>query len=141
MIMVRIANADFEELNSFVKLTSCWKFSQSSKLFRPFFKHPLSCIRSTTILSISFQEFMVVLVIIIQISHILVEYPLLLCPVILYLNSFCYRFVDVFLLIVMFLLACGWQITHQFLTVGILLSFTFTYRKRKSNLDRVYLRD
>lgn len=32
---------------------------------------------------------------------------------IVYLNSFLYRLVDVALLMVMFLLACGWQITHQ----------------------------
>lgn len=38
-------------------------------------------------------------------------------PFVTYLNSLFFRLVDASLLMLFFLLACGWQITHQLLTV------------------------
>ena len=44
------------------------------------------------------------------------------------MNSFMYSFVDDLLLVVMFLLACGWQISHLLLTV--VLRSLLTRRRR-----------
>ena len=43
----------------------------------------------------------------------------------LFFDSFASQFLEVCLLVTIFLLACGWQVNHQLLTVSFTLSLSF----------------